>query len=182
MLCSLRASASATAAAVRRSGCEDLCARCAVPPSARAFAALAAASAAASSPPRPTPRPRRPPLRARAGRSAGIATPHVSLPAGTGARFSSPDTLIDENRLPAGGGDEKRAFTYFVLVRGGVLFARARAAGRLARVSSRCVARGAARRRRHAHPPPLLLLDPPSLPPRPRAARVSSTRQRRGWP
>ena len=54
---------------------------------------------------------------------AGISIPHADVRGakvgggGAGAAFSSPDTTMEDARLAPGAGDEKRAFTYFVLVR-----------------------------------------------------------------
>jgi ubiquinol-cytochrome c reductase iron-sulfur subunit len=54
---------------------------------------------------------------------AASALPDAVVP--NGSRFSSPDNNIVENRLPAGGAEEKRAFTYFVLGGARVLYASA---------------------------------------------------------
>jgi len=51
-----------------------------------------------------------------AARAASTAAASVDLV--NGKRFNSPDSLIEENKLAPGAGDDKRAFTYFVLVRG----------------------------------------------------------------
>jgi len=44
-----------------------------------------------------------------------LTTPHADVK--DGKRFNTPDTNFEDNRLPVGHGEEKRAFTYFVLVR-----------------------------------------------------------------
>lgn len=49
--------------------------------------------------------------------AGGLTVPHADVK--DGKRFSSPDTAMEENRLAPGGSEEKRAFTYFVLVSGG---------------------------------------------------------------
>lgn len=59
-------------------------------------------------------------------RAAGaLATPDVPV-SGGGKRFSTPDSVYDDNRLKAGGAEDKKAFTYFVL--GGARFLYASAA------------------------------------------------------
>lgn len=46
--------------------------------------------------------------------AGGLTVPHADVK--DGKRFSTPDTAMEENRLAPGGSEEKRAFTYFVLV------------------------------------------------------------------
>jgi len=62
------------------------------------------------------------PIGARA--AGGLTTPHADVK--DGKRFNTPDTNFEDNRLPVGHGEEKRAFTYFVL--GGARFVYASAA------------------------------------------------------
>lgn len=47
--------------------------------------------------------------------AGGLAVPHADIK--DGKRFNSPDDLIESSALAPGNSEEKRAFTYFVLVR-----------------------------------------------------------------
>ena len=108
---------------------------------------------------------------------AGITVPHADVRGakvggGAGAAFSSPDSEMDGARYAPGAGDEKRAFTYFVLVR-----ARAGARALRGRLARSARARGARRirARRSFHPAAARC---PAAAFR-RAARALSTRRQR---